>query len=232
MNQDEASQNFRNLCLSYRGAERQAPNTLQLALRMSRVMEIRQGEGKHPPHWGMDDRLRDVVQEFHTSSGVTARNQIDEERFKALANIISGTSAGAREVLGQHLNHHKWQHCAFSSEQLKSSRWLLKTSPKMASCPMKTALSVSEEAQIMHLELVVHSFLESGRKLRASARSRMRLSAEQFDRYCDFSCIYAAVLVEARQLTSWTPEKESQVKKIFLQKNLWLCINMFWLKQR
>ena len=85
---------------------------------------------------------------------------------------------------------------------------------------MKKSLTVTVESQVLHLELVVQSFVDAGRKLRSSARAKMRLSQEQFDRYCDFACVYASVLAEARQLSSWTNEKELAVRKLFFQKFL------------
>lgn len=220
MNVDEATSNFRNLSLSYRGSERQAPNSLQLALRFCRVMEIRQAEGAHPADWGCEQRLRAVVDEFHMSAALPQRHRVDEDRFKSLANLIQGTSSASRDIIAEHLNHAKWKDSAFSVDQFRSSRWLLKTSPKLPACPMKKALTVSEESQQMHLRLVVAQFTQAGRRQRPSARARNRLSQEMFERYCDFSCVYACVLEEARQLTSWTSEKEAEVLKIFMQKRL------------
>ena len=220
MNIDEATSNFRNLSLSYRGSERQPPNTLQLALRLSRVMEIRQAEGGHPADWSCEQRLRAVVDEFHMSAALPQRHRVDEDRFKSLVNLILGTSSASRDIISEHLNHAKWKESAFSVDQFRSTRWLLKTSPKLPACPMKKALTVSEESQKMHLQLVVAQFTQAGRRQRPSARARNRLSQEMFERYCDFACVYACVLEEARQLTSWTPEKEAEVLKIFMQKRL------------
>ena len=97
----------------------------------------------------------------------------------------------------------------------------------MPACALKKALTVTPEAQVMHLELVVRSFTDGGRRLRASARTKLRLSQEQFDRYSDFACIYSACLAEARQLTSWTADKEAEVMKIFFQKFLGLIFCFF-----
>ena len=215
---DELSRTFRNLSLSYRGSERQPPNNLQLALRFSRAIELHQESGKHPQGWCLEERLAAVVTDFHDCSGLTAKHRIDPDRQKSIFNLISGTCPKAREVLAQHLDRHKWRDSAFSSEQMRSSRWVLGTSPKMQACPMKKALSVTEEAQCLHLRLVVHVFTEAGRRVRPTSRSRLRLSQEQFDKYCDFACIFAAALAEARQLTTFTPEKEAQIMKCFFQK--------------
>ena len=72
----------------------------------------------------------------------------------------------------------------------------------------------------MHLKLVAYTFNEAGRRLRPSARPRLRLSSEVFDAYADFACLYAAALQEARLLSTWTPEKEEAVMKSFFQKQL------------
>lgn len=214
----EVAMSFRNLQLSYQGSERQAPNNLQLALRFSRVIEVHQLDGSHPAHWTAEERLKDVVSKFHITSGLTARHRIDEDKFRALLNLIQGTCPESRQVLSNHLDRHKWKECAFSTDQFRSTRWVLGTSPKIPVCPMKKALTVCAESQVLHLQLVVKSYVDSCRKLRPSARSKMRLSQEQFDRFCDFSCIYTAVLKEARQLSSFNADKEAEVKKSFFQK--------------
>eukprot|EP00435_Cladocopium_sp_Y103_P029455 s2934_g7.t1 len=214
----EVAMSYRNLQLSYQGSERQAPNNLQLALRFSRVIEVHHLDGTHPAHWSAEERLRDVVSKFHVSAGLTARHRIDDDKFRSLLNLIQGSCPEARQVLSAHLDRHKWKESAFSTEQFRSTRWVLGTSPKIPACPMKKALTVGAESQALHLQLVVKSYSEACRKLRPSARSKMRLSQEQFDRFCDFSCVYTAVLQEARQLSSFTAEKEAEVRKSYFQK--------------
>ena len=218
LNADEMSQSFRNLSLSLRGSERQAPNNLQLALRFSRAVEVKDANKEHPAEWNLEERLRNVVNDFHVQCQVTAKHQICEDKLKGILNIISGTSIGARDIISQHLNHHKWHQSAFSTEQFRSTRWVLGVAPKMSQCPMRKALTVTEESQQLHLRLVVQHYVESGRRLRPSARSRMRLTQDQWDRFCDFACIYAAVLAEARQLTTFNQEKENEIVKRFFQR--------------
>eukprot|EP00435_Cladocopium_sp_Y103_P004363 s5416_g1.t1 len=183
----EVDMSYRNLQLSYQGAERQAPNNLSLALRFSRIIQIKQEAGEHPAGWTTDERLRDVVNQFHITSGLTAKHRLDEDRIRSIHNLIAGTCAASRQVLVGHLDRHKWRDCAFSSDQLRSARWCIGTSPKMSACPMKRALTVTEDSQVMFLKLVCQSFVDAGRRLRASARAKMRLNADQFDRYCDFN---------------------------------------------
>ena len=44
---EEAKRSYRNICLSYRGAERQPPNSLHLAFRFSAIVEIKMKDGTH-----------------------------------------------------------------------------------------------------------------------------------------------------------------------------------------
>lgn len=218
MDADEVSMSFRNMALSYRGSERQPPNNLQLALRFSKAMEIHQQDGTHPKGWNLDERLRSVVDAFHLSAGLTAKHRVDDEKYKAVYNLISGTHAGSRQVIAMHLNRAKWRESAFSAEQFKTTRWILGSGPKMDSCALKKALTVGEESQMMHLQLVVHVFTEAGRKLRPSARSRMRPSPDLFEKLCDYACVFQAVLQEARTITSFNQEKEDEIMKLFFQR--------------
>ncbi len=88
---DPSSRSFRNLVLSYRGAERQAPNVLQLALKFSRLMEIAEQEGRHLPTMSTEDRLRAIISDFHDSPGLATKNQLDEDKIRAILNILVGT---------------------------------------------------------------------------------------------------------------------------------------------
>lgn len=128
----------------------------------------------------------------------------------------------SRNIIRSHVDHHKWKECCFSTEQFRSQRWLLGTSPKSTSCPaeLKKVLTVNEEAQSLHLQLTVQCFLDNGRRLRPSARPRVRWSTSTFDAHCDFACVYASVLREARLLASFTEEKEKMILKAFFQKLL------------
>lgn len=88
---DEALRSFRNIQLSFRGSERQAPNSLQLSLRFARVMEVRAEEERHLPDWTTDQRLSEVVAEFNATPGLGAKHRIEDDRYKAIFNLVSGT---------------------------------------------------------------------------------------------------------------------------------------------
>lgn len=124
----------------------------------------------------------------------------------------------ARDVLQKHTDHCKWAVSAFSTEQLKGQRWMVGSSPKNCPAALKKALSVTDQAQVMHFRLVIQCYHEAGRRLKASSRPRVRWSQEQFDLHCDLACVYSAILDEARALSSWDQEKEAAVMKAFFQK--------------
>lgn len=91
MGNDASSRSFRNLVLSYRGSERQAPNVLQLALKFSRLMELAEQEGRHLPSMSTEDRLRAIISDFHDCPGLATKNQLDEDKIRAILNILVGT---------------------------------------------------------------------------------------------------------------------------------------------
>eukprot|EP00435_Cladocopium_sp_Y103_P063355 s80_g25.t1 len=121
----------------------------------------------------------------------------------------------------RHIDHVKWALCAFSTEQLRGQRWMLGATPK-SGCPpaLKKALTVTEESQTLHFRLVIHCFIEAGRRLRQGSRPRVRWGSQAFDAHCDLACVYAAALEEARGLSSWTEAKEKALLKAFFQKLL------------
>ena len=83
---------FRNITLSFRGSERQAPSTLQLALRFSRVLEIYEHDGRHHADMTTEQRLQDVVTEFNQSSGLQAKHRIEGDRLGAVYNLLTGAT--------------------------------------------------------------------------------------------------------------------------------------------
>lgn len=125
-------------------------------------------------------------------------------------------------VMRSHLDHAKWKESAFSTDQLRGHRWMLGASPRATGCPpeLKRCLTVSEEAQKLHLQLVVSVYVEAGRRLRPSARPKMRLSSSQWDTFCDYACMFATALKDGRLLSTWSAEKEAAVLKAFFQRFL------------
>ena len=88
---DPTERSFRNLVVSYRSAERQAPNCLQLALRFSRLMEVAEAEGRHSKTWTTEERLRSIISDFHGCQGLANKNHLDEDKTKSILNLISGS---------------------------------------------------------------------------------------------------------------------------------------------
>lgn len=87
----EVERSFKNISLSFRGSERQPPSSLQLALRFSKLIETKAREGEHPQDWTTEQRLQSIVQEFNESSGLQAKHRIEDERYKAVLNLLSGS---------------------------------------------------------------------------------------------------------------------------------------------
>ena len=85
MSKDE--QSFRNMSLSFRGSERQAPSVLQMALRFSVVME-RQASTMGG---NTEARLKKVIKQFNESSGLHVKHQIDSDKERTILNLIIGT---------------------------------------------------------------------------------------------------------------------------------------------
>ena len=55
-------------------------------------MEIREADGRHLPSMTAEERLREIVEEFNSSAGLQAKHKMDEDRFRAMLNIIGGTT--------------------------------------------------------------------------------------------------------------------------------------------
>ncbi|CAK9048134.1 Uncharacterized protein SCF082_LOCUS26856 [Durusdinium trenchii] len=214
MNMDAVASSYTNMMLSFRGGERQPPNVLQMSLRFSAIMETRSMQGLHSKDWSAEDRLRKVVQEFHSTNGMLQKWFLDEDKVQSILNMITATSAGSRELIANHLHKFKWSQSALTSELLRKPRWLLKAVPRGCQPHFKVLLTVTETSQEMFLALVFHQFHLKTRKVRPNQRPRCRLSAQDWDAYINFACIYAHVLKEASLLAD-APDLET-IKKAFL----------------
>lgn len=89
-NMDLSTRSFRNLSLSYRGSERQAPNCLGLALRFSKIMQAKEAE--FAPGTSTHERLAAVISEFHSTPGLTQKHKLDDDKQRTVYNMIAGTS--------------------------------------------------------------------------------------------------------------------------------------------
>lgn len=87
LNMNKDDQSFRNLSLSFRGAERQAPTVLQIALRFSKIMERQSGSATG----NTESRLKKVVNQFNTSPGLHVKHQVDSDKERTVLNLIIGT---------------------------------------------------------------------------------------------------------------------------------------------
>lgn len=185
-----------NLQLSFRGSERQPPSVLTLARTFSACMQHRNECGTHDAKMNTEGRLRLVVEEYHSQPGMVSRWKVDDEKLKACLNLITGTSSKARAILQCHLNFHKWQQSSLTAELLRSSRWLIGASPRYAKDSLKVMLTVTENAQVEFLQNHVHVFNAQARKVRASARAKLRPSQSDWDKLMDYTCVMEAVKQE------------------------------------
>lgn len=83
------AQTFRNLSLSFRGSERQAPSVLNMALRFSAVMDRQAKDGMSGT---TESRLKRVLTEFNSSPGLHVKHPLDTDKERAIFNLICGTS--------------------------------------------------------------------------------------------------------------------------------------------
>ena len=83
-------QSYTNLQLSFRGAERQAPSVLSLALQFSAVMRVKATDGTHSSKMGTEDRLNLIIAEFHSHPGMISKFHLDEQKQKGCLTPFGG----------------------------------------------------------------------------------------------------------------------------------------------
>ena len=84
----EINQHFRSMSLSFRGAERQPPTILQMALRFSRIMDLQESTVTG----NTEVRLKAAIDSFNNSAHLNVRHQLDDDKRRSLLNILVGTT--------------------------------------------------------------------------------------------------------------------------------------------
>ena len=127
-------------------------------------------------------------------------------------------SQECRDLMSQHLSFVKWKDSCFSTEQLRSVRWLLGARPKNVPENFAECLTVTPLAQSMLMELHIKSFMAATRRMKAATRNRARANPEEFDRLVDFSCVFAHIRTAAKRATK--ADVDSKIMSAFLAKIL------------
>lgn len=211
LNKSESERAFTNLMLSHRGAERQAPSILSLGLQFSHLMLIKSVDGTHDSKMNTEGRLRSIISEFNSSKGMLRKGGVCEEKTKAILNLIVGTSPQSRELISRHLHFHKWAYCCFTSELLRSSRWLIGATPaSQQNSYLKNILKVTPEIQERFLRNVITAFHKGTRKIKLTSRGKVRLGPSEWDRLVDYVCIMTQIMKDADEFLKDAEESQRE----------------------
>ena len=134
----------------------------------------------------------------------------------------------ARDIMANHLQFTKWRDSAFSTEQLKTTRWLLNSKPKGMPEALSEPLTVTPTAQTMLMELHVRTFQNNTRRMKPQSRAKGRASSEDFEKLVDFACIFARLRQAAKELRS-DSSVDAKLMEAFLNKCLGI---MFFQKEK
>ena len=104
--------------------------------------------------------------------------------------------------MSNQLSFVKWKDCAFATEHFKSLRWLIGARPKNVPDSFAEVLTVGPIAQTMLMELHIQGFMEATRRVKASARARLRCTVEDFEKLVDYACVFAALRAAAKTASS------------------------------
>ena len=121
--------------------------------------------------------------------------------------------------MANHLQFTKWRDSAFSTEQLRTTRWLLNSKAKNMPEALQEYLTVTGTAQEMLMELHVRTFLNSTRRMKPSSRGKARASIEEFEKMVDYSCIFARLRQVAKEVRS-DSSVDDKLMEAFLNKHL------------
>ena len=211
IDQSLAARSYQNICLSYRGSERQPPSTLALALMFSSIMSEKSQTGVHDKSMTTEARLKSVVWEYHDQPGVLSKYRIDQDKEKAILNLLQGTTATTRSLIQTHLHYHRWKESCFTSDLLKSNRCLVSACPRSCKDFMKVILTVTGEIQEAFISNVIGMFVFQTAKVKVSTRAKYRPSQSEWDRVVDYVAVMTRVKLEAQETLGDDPEKCASV---------------------
>lgn len=105
----------------------------------------------------------------------------------------------------------------FTDQLLQSKRWLCGSRPRCPAAPVwEIILTMTPASQLLFMRRVVTCYSSKALKLRASVRTRCRLSPDEWDRLADYACILRRVVEAVRTTTGLDDTVVESLKKSFL----------------
>ena len=163
--------------------------------------------GVHDKGMITEARLKSVIMEYHDQPGVLSKYRIDQDKEKAILNLLQGTTSTTRSLIQTHLHYHRWKESCFTSDLLKSNRWLVSACPRSCKDFMKPMLTVTGKIQEAFISNVIGWYVFQTAKVKASTRAKYRPSQSEWDRVVDYVAVMTRVQVEVQETLGDEPEK-------------------------
>ena len=172
--------------LSYRGSEQQRPSVPQLALRFEDSVAARKADPAFPALDNDEKVLLQLVSEYNSHKSVAGieKWQLGDSTVHAMRALMLSTTPAVRELLRDHLHHHKWENSAFTRELLRSKRFLLNNKPTTGIDVWDSLLTVGPVAQLLVIKRMLREFEKKIRKAKCSWNSVMCLTPKHAHLVC------------------------------------------------
>lgn len=196
--QDPSHYDWKRLQTSEQQAQRERKSILQKALVFARRADslmLEDSLGYDGPD-GKRSAFLKAVQEYNNYGAAVAnpRLQITEDAALELFALRAGVSVTVWEKLERHLHSFRWEQSAFSKDLLLEKRWLLQGSVKVSCSMWHSILTVDEEKQCLFIDRIL--MLHSISAKRASSRTILRLTQQEWCQEVDICCVLGWLLVE------------------------------------
>jgi len=105
----------------------------------------------------------------------------------------------------------------FNENLLRSKRWLINARPKCVQAPQwEGLLLMTPDAQLLFVRRVVGAFTAKASKVKASMRSRLRPSTEEWDKTADCAALVSKVCEAVKANTTLADDRIDLIHKSFI----------------
>ncbi|CAK9066939.1 unnamed protein product [Durusdinium trenchii] len=184
------SNTFEAIQLSAQGGERQRKDVMKLAATFEKLIAERRKEEKYRDV-SVADILGELVKDYNSykANAALKRWQLTPDQQSAISGVINGMSAEARQLVRQHLDFNKYDESGYNESLLRSKRHQLHEVPKGIPPSWIDRLTVTHDSQTLHFKRYNQWWASNAKRVKKSARARLRWGEEQWGKSVDQCCL-------------------------------------------
>ena len=166
---------YENIMVTNRAACRQRTTSLKLCTMFANNIELKDKEDPAArKQLSPVQKVEKEVDNYNNYEGVAGvvDHQLNRDEKEVVSNVYCWTSPGVRERLSRHLNMFYEKDCGYSREMLRSKDWTIGFEASLGEGleAVQKYFRVTDESQLMHVQLHCKDFEERAAKMKAGRK--------------------------------------------------------------